>query len=82
MLGNLLKMLAVLAIVSGTPVWASRRTTVHHSPCPLERAREAAAGARSAPSVKVATTVTLTSRLPAADHWFFGLSSSSGILNP
>jgi len=82
MLGKLLKILALVAIVSGTPVSASHRTTIHRSPCPMERAREAALAASSMPGVKVATAVSFSDRLPPADHWFFGISSGSGILNP
>ena len=85
MLGNILKCLAVLAIFSVAPATASQPTTLHRSSCPYERAREAAAAAaaaRAAPQVKVATTVTLTDRLPAVDRWFSGLGRGSGVLNP
>jgi hypothetical protein len=85
MLGNMLKFVAVLAVLSVAPAMASHRTALHRSPCPFERAREAAvaaAAARAAPPVKVATTVTLSDRLPGVDRSFFGVGRGSEILNP
>lgn len=85
MLGNVRKFVAFLAILSVAPASASQRTTVHRSPCPYERAREAAAAAaagRVAPPPKAATTITLSDRLPSIDRWFSGFGHMSGTLNP
>ena len=86
MLGNVPKFVAFLAILSVAPASASQRTTIHRSPCPYERAREAAAAAAAAraaaPPVKEATTITLSDRLRVLDGWFSGLSHGSGTLTP
>jgi hypothetical protein len=85
MLGNMLKFAAVMAVLSVAPAMASQRTMLHRSPCPHERAREAAAAAaalRAAPPPRAATKITLSDRLPAVDRWFSGLGGGSGVLNP
>jgi hypothetical protein len=92
---HMLKLLALLAVFSVTPVAANHCrggtciATVskqHHSACPYERAREAAAAAEAAgiataPSVKTETRITLTDRVPS-DSSLLGYSHGSGFLQP
>ena len=91
-----LKLLALLAVFSVTPVAANQcrggscikaaQSKPHHSACPYERAREAAAAAEAAgiaaaPSVKTETRITLTDRVPSESS-LLGYSHGSGFLQP
>jgi hypothetical protein len=92
-----LKLLALLAVFSVTPVAANHCrggtcvttaavSKAHHSNCPYERAREAAAAAEAAgitvaPSVKSETRITLTDRVPS-DSSLLGYSHGSSFLQP
>jgi hypothetical protein len=85
MLGNMLKLLAFAAVFSVAPATASHRSAPHHSTCPWERAREAAAAAmpvRTAAAVKAPTVITLNNRLQATDGGVFGFGSGPGAFNP